>query len=305
MYSAPALPKVRSVIDPATLRDVRDPRLQALDTVNQGQNNALSQAIQLRQAKQAKSQQVALQDQYNRIKIAASQAAAAAKKAQDAYSQQQQSYNGQISGMLDGLSGGYSNGAAAYQPPGAESGITYKAGDVAGGDTSIWGDPRSSGWQSKNLVTFKQGKFNVTVNRAAASAFQGFLHALTSRGYKLNDVEGYELRNKRTNNTLSEHAFGTAIDINPDANPAGYHGEFKSNMPTWVGALAARYGLVWGGYWGKTPDPMHFEYVAPWHRGSESGIYNAKPPPAPTASTPSSAPTQGAINKATGRASNY
>ena len=257
MYSAPALPTVRSVVDPATLRNVKDPRQQALDTINAGQQDALSQAIALRQAKNQKAAQTALQEQYARIRTAAAQAEAAAMKAaQDYQNQQTAGYSG-----TSGATSGSASGQSGYVAP-----VSYKPGATAGGNTALWGDPRSRGWAAKNLVTFKGGKFNVTVNRAASAAFQGFLHALTSKGYKIGTLYSYNLRNKRTNDTLSEHAYGTAIDINPAQNPAGYHGEFKSNMPTWVGALAARYGLIWGGYWHKTPDPMHFEYVAPSKR---------------------------------------
>jgi len=146
-------------------------------------------------------------------------------------------------------------------------GIHYTPGETAGGNIGIWGDPRSPGWQSHNLVTFRSGRISVTVNRQAATAFRGFLNALTRGGYHLNSVQGYNLRNKRMGNGLSEHAFGTAIDINPGQNPNSGSSRLVTNMPTWVGALAARYGLIWGGTWNKSKDAMHFEYVAPSRRG--------------------------------------
>jgi hypothetical protein len=57
---------------------------------------------------------------------------------------------------------------------------------------------------------------------------------------------------------MSEHAFGNAIDINPDKNP--FHSA-KDNLPKDVAQIAARYGLIWGGDWnGRSRDPMHFEW---------------------------------------------
>jgi hypothetical protein len=146
-------------------------------------------------------------------------------------------------------------------------GIHYSPGAVAGGSTAVWGDPRSPGWKANNLVTFKSGKISVTVNRQASTAFKGFLNQLTRGGYHLSSVQGYNLRDKRMGTGLSEHAFGTAIDINPSQNPNTGSPRLVTNLPTWVGALAARYGLIWGGTWNNTKDPMHFEYVAPSQRG--------------------------------------
>jgi hypothetical protein len=146
-------------------------------------------------------------------------------------------------------------------------GIKYTPGAVAGGNAAIWGDPRSPGWKANNLVTFKSGKINVTVNRQASTAFKGLLNSLTKGGYHLTDVQGYNLRDKRMGTGLSEHAYGTAIDINPGQNPNTGSPKLVTNLPTWVGALAARYGLIWGGTWNKAKDSMHFEYVAPSQRG--------------------------------------
>jgi hypothetical protein len=61
------------------------------------------------------------------------------------------------------------------------------------------------------------------VNKVAAPHFKTFLDELEGTGYKINDVGGFNPRNKRGGNTLSEHAFGNAIDVNPDRN------QFHSN----------------------------------------------------------------------------
>lgn len=67
------------------------------------------------------------------------------------------------------------------------------------------------------------------------------------------------IRGSRT--TLSNHAFGTAFDINVAFNPLGA-------IPALVGkkgsvrelvALANEHGFYWGGHFRKRPDGMHFE----------------------------------------------
>jgi hypothetical protein len=61
--------------------------------------------------------------------------------------------------------------------------------------------------------------------------------------------------------TLSNHAFGTAFDINADQNslgarPAlvGQRGSTRELVP-----LANKWGFYWGGHFGSRPDGMHFE----------------------------------------------
>jgi hypothetical protein len=61
--------------------------------------------------------------------------------------------------------------------------------------------------------------------------------------------------------TLSNHAFGSAFDINADLNPLG-------SEPLAVGEegsvrelvkIANKWGFFWGGHFGGRPDGMHFE----------------------------------------------
>jgi hypothetical protein len=85
------------------------------------------------------------------------------------------------------------------------------------------------------------------------------LKELSSTGYKISDIGGYAERGKRGGfgAGYSEHAYGNAIDINPDKNPQGG----GNNLPPNVAQMAAKYGLIWGGNWsGRSRDPMHFEW---------------------------------------------
>jgi hypothetical protein len=115
------------------------------------------------------------------------------------------------------------------------------------------------GGVGQNLTTISVAGKNVTVNAAAAPHFKAFLEDLTSRGYKIDDIGGYSDRLKRGSfASMSEHAYGNAIDINPDRNP--FHSR-KTDLPPNVAQIAAKYGLIWGGNWsGNSADPMHFEW---------------------------------------------
>jgi len=62
---------------------------------------------------------------------------------------------------------------------------------------------------------------------------------------------------------LSNHAFGTAFDINPQWNPLGKEpakdeqlGCVYSIVP-----IANKHGWFWGGHYKNRKDGMHFEYV--------------------------------------------
>jgi hypothetical protein len=100
------------------------------------------------------------------------------------------------------------------------------------------------------------------VNSQYAGNFQGFVNDLQSQGYQINSIGGYNYRNIAGTNTLSNHAFGDAIDINPYQNPVTYPGKgqpLTTNMPSDISETASRYGLAWGGDWHSKYDPMHFE----------------------------------------------
>lgn len=120
-------------------------------------------------------------------------------------------------------------------------------------------------------VPLKNGD-KLTINKAAAGAFKGFLDELWDRGIKYNDVGGYSSRKVigrggKSGGSWSRHALGLAIDIDPTKNPykgAGYTG----SLPKWVGDLANKYGLTWGADFG---DSMHFSYRGVKVRGVAGG----------------------------------
>lgn len=109
------------------------------------------------------------------------------------------------------------------------------------------------------IVSQKWHGFTLTMNKSVIGRFTGFLNALAATGYKIKSIGTYANRNIAGTNTQSLHALGLAMDINPSENPVTYNGHNITNLPPNVGALAARYGIAWGGAWlGNKRDPMHF-----------------------------------------------
>ena len=128
---------------------------------------------------------------------------------------------------------------------------------------------------------------------AALALFEGFLAEVQANGYRITDVGAYNFRctsNTRKDcngldaSSLSNHAWGLAIDINSGANPelrytpldeggSACSTPMTTNIPRWVVQTAEKWGLLWGGYgWSggcgspsamKTSvlrDPTHFEF---------------------------------------------
>jgi len=91
---------------------------------------------------------------------------------------------------------------------------------------------------------------------AAARQFSGFLKDLEATGYRATSSGGWNYRTKRGGGGLSQHAYGTAIDIDAAHNPFG---SSRTNMPSETSGLARKWGLSWGGEWRGRKDPMHFE----------------------------------------------
>lgn len=144
------------------------------------------------------------------------------------------------------------------------------------GNISIFGDPRSPGWEDQNLVTVRAPNGQLwRVNKMAAPSFTGFLGDLYATGYAPQSSGGFNYRTIRGSDQLSQHAFGNAIDIGAAANPMG---GTTSDLPSGVSELAAKYGLEWGGNWQTRPDPMHFEWIGPNGAVGPAG----GPAPAPT-----------------------
>jgi hypothetical protein len=71
-------------------------------------------------------------------------------------------------------------------------------------------------------------------------------------GYAFRDVRGVPGK-------LSNHASGTAIDLNATKHPLGKVGTFPADKVPIIRALAKKYRLAWGGDYRGRVDEMHFE----------------------------------------------
>ncbi len=157
--------------------------------------------------------------------------------------------------------------------------------DVPRGSANLFSSGRAAreGISQGSLTRIDSAAGPVTVNSAAAPYFQAFLNALTAQGYAIRDISGFNDRNKRGGTSKSEHAFGNAIDINPEQNP--FHSS-TTNMPANISELAARFGLTWGGDWRPGhQDPMHFEWT-----GVRVPLPAQAPTPQPEPARPESPP---------------
>lgn len=77
------------------------------------------------------------------------------------------------------------------------------------------------------------------------------------------DDWGYAYREVRAGASLSNHASGTAIDLNATRHPLGRKGTFSATQVAAIRTILARYkGVVrWGGDYSGRKDEMHFEIV--------------------------------------------
>lgn len=66
----------------------------------------------------------------------------------------------------------------------------------------------------------------------------------------------WDVRKSRSDDRLSVHSYGLAIDLNPETNKLGTVGDMDPRLV----ACFEDCDFEWGGRW-KNPDPMHMNYV--------------------------------------------
>jgi hypothetical protein len=76
--------------------------------------------------------------------------------------------------------------------------------------------------------------------------------ALDDWGYAFRPIRGQTEK-------LSNHASGSAIDLNAPRHPLNAIGTFPPEKVPMIRALAKKYGLRWGGDYLYRKDEMHFE----------------------------------------------
>lgn len=88
---------------------------------------------------------------------------------------------------------------------------------------------------------------------------------------------------------ISNHSWGTAIDINPATNPFTNLCSISFDMPPEVVKVFERHGFRWGGRFLEKPDYMHFEYCVDPTNFKPSNVENTlicKPKQNPPSSKP-------------------
>ncbi|MEM9556049.1 MAG: M15 family metallopeptidase [Acidobacteriota bacterium] len=136
-------------------------------------------------------------------------------------------------------------------------------------------------WRRDNLVTFKAPyrltlswdlsahATRVTCHRRVAESLERILAGILEHYGSLEAVQQnrmhlyggcYNYRPVRNGNRLSTHAWGAAIDLDPERNPLGVpYDESAGMMPRAVVDLFEAEGWTWGGTWPRRPDCMHFQ----------------------------------------------
>jgi D-alanyl-D-alanine carboxypeptidase len=100
----------------------------------------------------------------------------------------------------------------------------------------------------------------ITCHKMLGGVFSKVLSQIQSSGLqnKVTSFGGcFSFRPQRTGTKLSTHAWGIAIDLNPESNAQGSAGDMDPAVIT----TFREAGFEWGGDWqGKTRDPMHFQF---------------------------------------------
>lgn len=145
--------------------------------------------------------------------------------------------------------------------PAGDSVDVLKMNGIRRGRANLFSSGRMRGTPGDhgNMTKISVDGHSALVNKRAAPLFQAFVDDLERRGYKIKSLSGFNDRLKRGGRTLSEHAYGNAIDINPLENPMGRRG--VTDLPQNISDIAASYGLTWGGDWRGRKDTMHFEWA--------------------------------------------
>jgi len=187
---------------------------------------------------------------------------------------QKQQWNGnRDGGQGTGGTAGQPNNQGSSTPPasgGGQQRTLERTGSTGKTTTTApKGKPSAGGGNLATITTSIRG-LRTQVAAVLAPKFQGLIDELEKDfGYEITSLGGYNYRYISNSNTLSWHAGGVAIDINPGPNPyiTRRGAAVVTDMPlngtgSAMTALAAKYGLGWGGDWTSSKDAMHFSAAA-------------------------------------------
>jgi hypothetical protein len=135
-----------------------------------------------------------------------------------------------------------------------------------------WGEMFGRTYQqvSSSLVTWKLPGSSKTLrvhNRMlpaleiAAANLNG--HLAQGKSYSVYSAFAWLWRTVGGTVRISEHAMGTAFDINPPDNPYSSDNRLRTNLPDWFVDSFVDAGFCWGGDWVDVKDAMHFSWSGP------------------------------------------
>jgi D-alanyl-D-alanine carboxypeptidase len=114
--------------------------------------------------------------------------------------------------------------------------------------------PMTLSWDHSQTVSA------ITCHKLLANAFTGVFDRIRSSGLEsqVTSFGGcFSFRSQRTGTNLSTHAWGIAIDLNPETNAQGTAGDMDEELIS----IFRGAGFKWGGDWqGRSRDPMHFQF---------------------------------------------
>ena len=128
-----------------------------------------------------------------------------------------------------------------------------------------WGWPWSSGYDATYVVRVSFMGKSLYWHKWAVVPLMNVQKQLIEEGwdkrYYWTDLQTWNKRMIAGTNVPSNHAWPTAMDINPKQNPMRYDNVLVTDIPTRVVDIFKRYGFRWGGNYRTVKDAMHFEYL--------------------------------------------
>lgn len=114
--------------------------------------------------------------------------------------------------------------------------------------------PLTLSWDPSRAVN------SMTCHKLLTSTFTDAFMRIQNAGLQsiLTSFAGcFSFRPQRMGTKLSTHAWGIAVDLNPESNEQGTAG----NMDPAIVSIFRDAGFEWGGDWqGRSRDPMHFQF---------------------------------------------
>ncbi|MDH3731094.1 MAG: M15 family metallopeptidase, partial [Acidimicrobiia bacterium] len=111
----------------------------------------------------------------------------------------------------------------------------------------------------------RQPRLHQRLLPALNQARQNLIDGAVANGgaYPVHDLSDWVFRTVGGREYLSNHAMGSALDINPAQNPYRTDNTLITNMPEWFRDAWRAAGFCWGGDWVEVKDTMHYSWMGP------------------------------------------